>query len=61
MTHPNLATAAVAAAAVGGVVMLTRARVRYWRGWGMRVFDHFADTLTDRLDVTPDLDGLTDA
>lgn len=61
MTHPNLTTAAVAAAAVGGIAVIARARVRHWKQWGLDVFDHFADTLTDRLDVTPDLDGLTDA
>lgn len=56
--HPNLITvsAAVVTVAAGGV--LARARIRYWKQWGLALFDNFADSIGDRLDVDLDLERL---
>lgn len=58
MTHPNLIATAVTVTALGTTVVVARQRIRHWKQWGMQVFDHFADSLTDRLDVDIDLDGV---
>lgn len=59
MNHPLITTTGVSALLVAGTVAVARSRVRYWKQWGLALFDNFADSMTDRLDVPIDLDELT--